>query len=150
MTYPPALQEIIDFFEPLEEGDRREALLTYAATADQYGPESDQAYVVAEVRKDAECLDEVGIFLSLNAKPSATNGVEVRMQLGRGVQTLTRALTAILCRGLNGASPRVVATLPDDFVAAIVGANLMRQRSRTVYYVLNRLREAAGHLVNAS
>ena len=58
------------------------------------------------------------------------------MTLGPEVQTLTRAMTAILCKGLDGRTPQEVLDLPSDFVTRIVGAELVRVRSQTIYYVL--------------
>ena len=60
----------------------------------------------------------------------------------RQVQTLTRALAAILCQGLEGATPTEVLTLPPDFVPKIVGSQLVRLRSQTVYYILTRMKNA--------
>jgi cysteine desulfuration protein SufE len=59
------------------------------------------------------------------------------------VQTLTKAMTAILCKGLNGATLQEVMAVPADFVPRIVGADLVRLRSQTVYYVLSRMKTAA-------
>jgi cysteine desulfuration protein SufE len=58
------------------------------------------------------------------------------------VQTLTRAMTALLCKGLNGTTPEEVLALEADFVPRLIGANLVRQRSQTVYYVLGRMKAA--------
>lgn len=136
MAYPPALQEIIDFFESLPtESERREALISYAENAAMHAPREDESYAVSEVRKDEECLDRVGIHIADGARP------RIRVSLGEKVQTLTRALTTILCKGLDGSSRETIAALDNEFVPRIVGAELMRQRSRTVYYVLDRLRE---------
>lgn len=137
---PPALREIVDFFAPLPEPDRREALLAYASQADQHAPRADEDYAVSEERHDEEdCLDSVGIFLLRHGDDTVT----FRVTLGPDVQTLTRALAVILCRGLEGGSLSRIVTLCDNFVPTIVGAPLMRLRSRTVYYVLRRMREAA-------
>jgi cysteine desulfuration protein SufE len=58
------------------------------------------------------------------------------------VQTLTKAMTSILCRGLNGAKLQDVLEVPADFVPRIIGAELVRLRSQTVYYVLSRMKTA--------
>jgi cysteine desulfuration protein SufE len=51
-------------------------------------------------------------------------------------------LAAILCRGFQGASaPEILDTDP-QFVAEIVGGNLVRLRSRTVFYMLGRMKES--------
>ena len=62
------------------------------------------------------------------------------MTLGPEVQTLTRAMTSILCKGLDGATPQEILDLPSDFVTRIVGAELVRVRSQTTYYMLTRIK----------
>ena len=62
------------------------------------------------------------------------------MTLGPEVQTLTRAMTAILCKGLDGSTPQQILDLPSDFVTRVVGTELVRLRSQTVYYVLTRIK----------
>jgi cysteine desulfuration protein SufE len=64
----------------------------------------------------------------------------IRMTLGPEVQTLTRSMTAILCKGLEGSTPQEILDLPSDFVTRIVGTELVRIRSQTVYYVLTRIK----------
>ncbi|CAN5119679.1 hypothetical protein BH23VER1_BH23VER1_23690 [soil metagenome] len=51
-------------------------------------------------------------------------------------------MTSILCRGFEGAGPREILDCPSDFVPKIIGAELVRQRSQTVYYVLSRMKSA--------
>jgi cysteine desulfuration protein SufE len=63
-----------------------------------------------------------------------------RMTLGPQVQTLTKAMTAILCKGLEGTTPKAVMELESDFVPKIVGAQLVRVRSQTTYYILSRMK----------
>jgi cysteine desulfuration protein SufE len=70
------------------------------------------------------------------------------IELGPKVQTLTKAMTAILCRSLNGASAAEVLELPADFVPRIIGAELVRLRSQTVYYVLSRMKTAVKMLMD--
>jgi cysteine desulfuration protein SufE len=55
---------------------------------------------------------------------------------------LTKAMAAILCKGLDGATPEQIQEVPQDFVPRIVGGNLVRVRSQTVYYILTRLKGA--------
>ena len=69
-----------------------------------------------------------------------TGRAHLRMTLGPEVQTLTRAMTSILCKGLDGATPQEILDLPEDFVTRIVGAELVRVRSQTTYYVLTRIK----------
>ena len=89
-----------------------------------------------DIRKDEECADTVGVYLQVDDEGKA----HFRMTLGPEVQTLTRAMTAILCKGLDGRTPQEVLELPSDFVTRIVGAELVRVRSQTIYYVLTRIK----------
>ena len=63
-----------------------------------------------------------------------------RVTLGPQVQTLTRAMSSILCKGLDGTTPADILAIPSDFVPKIVGAELVRVRSQTVYYLLTRMK----------
>ncbi len=135
---PPALQEIIDFFEHLPEPERRDNLIGMAEAAGSFTRNAGQTYLIEDVRKDQECSDTVGVFLQLDAE----RHVRFAIELGSKVQTLTRAMTAILCRGLNSCTADEILALPTDFIPRIVGADLVRLRSQTVYYVLRRMKEA--------
>ncbi len=139
MSYPAKLEEIIELFEGLPEGERREMLITFAENAQKHEPPEDQDFDVVDVRKDEECTDEVGVYLSVDEN----GGSHFKVQLGPKVQTLTRAMTSVLCQGLDGISPDAVKNVPQDFVPRIVGAELVRLRSQTVYYVLTRMKGAA-------
>lgn len=143
--YPVALQEIVAFFESLPETERREALIDDAAAAAACAPNPDQQWQVVDVRHDPECTDKVGIFLRLDPD----RRVHFAVELGPKVQTLTRAMTAILCRGLKGCTPAEVLALSADFVPRLVGAELVRLRSRTIYYVLERMKQAVRQLPEA-
>lgn len=136
---PPALQEILDLFDRLPEGERRDLLYSFAQSAAAREPREGETYLVEDERLDPICLDRVGVFLQLDAQ----GGAHFRVRLGPKVQTLTRALTAILCQALEGLTPAEVAAMDGEFIPRIVGAELMRLRSRTVYYVLDRMKEAA-------
>ena len=92
--------------------------------------------ILQDIRKDEECADTVGVYLHVDEQGKA----HIRMTLGPEVQTLTRAMTAILCKGLDGATPQEILDLPSDFVTRIVGAELVRVRSQTTYYVLTRIK----------
>ena len=140
--YPPPLQELIDFFEHLPEGERRENLIDLAEAAASCTPQPGLDYEVAQVRKDPQCSDEVGVYV----RRDAAGKVHFALKLGPKVQTLTRALAVILCRGLNGSLPQAIKEVPQDFVSRIIGADLVRLRSQTVYYVLDRMKEAAATL----
>ena len=138
MPYPPALEKIVSFFESLTEEERRENLIAYAEQAKHHAPRRDEAFDFEDLRKDAECTDIVGIFLRVDRGGRAAFCIT----LGPQVQTLTRAMGAILCKGLSGSRLKEIVDLHDDFVEKIVGSHLLRIRSQTVYYVLNRMKAA--------
>lgn len=143
MEFPRQLQEIISFYERLSNDEKREALINEATLTGQYQPTVGEDFDLEDIRKDTECSDTVGIFVKL-----ADDGeVTFKILLGEKVQTLTRAMAVILCRGLNGCSAEEIINLPESFVSRIVGSELHRLRSRTVYYVLRRLKEALRALV---
>jgi cysteine desulfuration protein SufE len=139
MSYPPKLAEIIELFEVLPDVEKREALISYADSAMRQGPREGETFDLEDVRKDEECTDTVGVYLKVNAD----NTSHYRITLGPHVQTLTKAMTSILCKGLDGISPQEVLDVEADFVPKIVGADLVRQRSQTVYYILTRMKSAA-------
>ena len=141
--YPAALGELIAFFESLPEGERRENLIDLAAQAAKHAPQEGEAFDLEDVRKDVECTDTVGVHVRLEKD----GHVRFAISLGPKVQTLTRALTVLLCRGLNGSTAQAVLEVPQDFVPRIIGAELVRLRSQTVYYVLNRMKEAVRALL---
>ena len=134
--YPPKLNNIINLFDTLPEDERRETLVSYADAARKQEPKPGEKFNLEDVRKDEECTDTVGVYLQVDEKGKA----HIRMTLGPEVQTLTRAMTAILCKGLEGATPEEILELPSDFVPRIVGAELVRVRSQTTYYVLQRIK----------
>ena len=136
--YPPKLSAIIDLFEALAEEEKRENLIAYAEQAKKHEPKTGELFALEDVRKDEECTDTVGIFLRLDDE----RRVHFRVTLGPQVQTLTKAMTSILCRGLEGCTIEEVLDLPADFVPKIVGGQLVRIRSQTVYYILTRMKSA--------
>lgn len=138
-AYPEKLETIIDLFEALPDIEKRENLIAYADGAKKWEPEEGAEFDLEDVRKDQECTDTVGVFLNVDEQ---SQGCDFRMQLGPEVQTLTRAMTTILCRGLRGATPREILDVPQDFVPKIVGQDLVRARSQTVYYILSRMKAA--------
>ena len=137
MPYPAKLTQIIELFETLPNSEKREALISYADSAMRQGPKDGETFDLEDVRKDEECTDSVGVFLKIS--PSS-RGCTFRVTLGPHVQTLTKAMTSILCKGLDGLTPEEVIEVPADFVPRIVGADLVRQRSQTVYYILTRMK----------
>ena len=134
--YPTKLTKIINLFDSLPEDERRETLVSYADNAKNQEPRESEKFDLVDVRKDEECTDTVGVYLHVDDQGEA----HIRMTLGPEVQTLTRSLTAILCKGLEGSTPQEILDLPSDFVRRIVGADLVRIRSQTVYYVLARIK----------
>ena len=137
--YPEKLTEIVDFFEVLPDDEKRENLIAFADQAAKCAPAPDERFDLEDVRKDEECTDTVGVFLRIDP---ATRESNFRVRLGPQVQTLTKAMTAILCRGLNGATPEQIMDVPQDFVPRIVGGQLVRVRSQTIYYILSRIKTA--------
>lgn len=138
MSYPPNLTEIIDLFDALPDEEKRENLIAYADDALRCVPRGDESYDLEDARKDEECTDTVAVFLRVDPDRRA----HFRISLGPQVQTLTKAMTAILCRGLDGATPEEIMEVPQDFVPRIVGGQLVRVRSQTVYYILTRMKSA--------
>jgi cysteine desulfuration protein SufE len=145
MPYPKPLADLISFFESLPEAERRENLIDLAEAARKHEPGEGEKFDFTDVRKDPECTDKVGVFVRL--QPDGR--LHFAVTLGPQVQTLTRAMASILCRGLNGSTAREVLEVPQDFVPRIVGEHLVRLRSQTVYYVLSRMKEAVGRLTTA-
>jgi cysteine desulfuration protein SufE len=134
--YPQKLNNIINLFETLPEDERRETLVSYADNAKRQEPREGENFDLVDVRKDEDCTDTVGVYLHVDEQGEA----QIRMTLGPEVQTLTRSMTAILCKGLEGSTPREILDLQSDFVTRIVGAELVRVRSQTIYYVLTRIK----------
>ena len=145
MPYPAKLNQIIELFETLPNSEKREALISYADSAMRQGPKDGETFDLEDVRKDEECTDSVGVFLKIS--PSS-RGCTFRVTLGPHVQTLTKAMTSILCKGLDGLTPEEVIEVPADFVPRIVGADLVRQRSQTVYYILTRMKSITNVWMN--
>src|SRR5947207_14376411 len=134
--YPPKLNNIINLFESLPEDERRETLVSYADNAKKQEPRADEQFDLQDIRKDEECADTVGVYLHVDEQGKA----HIRMTPGPEVQAITRAMTAILCKGLEGTTPQEILDLPSDFVTRIVGSELVRVRSQTIYYVLTRIK----------
>lgn len=132
---PPKLAAIVAFFEPLEESEKRDNLIAYADQAGRCIPQPGESFTLEDIRKDEECTDTVGLHLRVDAQEC----IVLRMSLGEHVQTLTRALAAILCEGLEGARLAEVEGLDSAFIQKIVGGELVRIRSQTVYYLHSRL-----------
>ena len=134
---PAPLQSIADLFAGLSENERRELLIHYAAGVERYAPQQGESFEVEDIRHDAECMDTVGVHVKLIG-----GRCHFRVSFGPEVQTLTRALTAILCEGLAAATAHEILSLPDDIAQEFAGAQLVRLRSRTVHYVLRRMKNA--------
>jgi cysteine desulfuration protein SufE len=143
-AYPPKLQSIITLFESLPEEEKRENLIAYAEQAKRHEPKPDETFDLEDIRKDEECTDTVGVFM----KVDPAKQTHFRIVLGPQVQTLTRAMTSILCKGLEGCTPEQILDLPAEFVPQIVGGELVRIRSQTVYYILTRMKSACKVFLN--
>lgn len=139
VEYPPPLRKIIDLFVLLSDEEKRENLITYAEQSKHQGPQEGEVFDLEDIRKDEECTDTVGVFLRVDDE----RRTHFRITLGPQVQTLTKAMTTILCKGLEGVPIETVLQVPADFVPKIVGAQLVRVRSQTVYYILTRMKGAA-------
>jgi cysteine desulfuration protein SufE len=135
-VYPKGLQKIVKLFESLPEQEKRDALISYADQARKWEPREGETFNLEDIRKDEECTDTVGVFLKVGDEERAT----FRVTLGPQVQTLTRAMTSILCRGLEHSTVTEILEVASDFVPKIVGGELIRARSQTVYYVLTRMK----------
>ena len=144
MSYPPKLTAIISLFEVLPEEEKRENLIAYSEQSKKHEPKQGETFDLEDVRKDEECTDTVGVFLRVDAEKRA----HFRITLGPQVQTLTKAMTSILCKGLDGSTLDEIMELPADFVPRIVGGQLVRIRSQTVYYILTRMKSAAKVFLN--
>src|SRR6266700_6665247 len=102
--YPTKLSKIINLFESLPEDERRETLVAYANSVKNQEPRADENFDLVDVRKDEECTDTVGVYLQVDESGKA----HIRMTLGPQVQTLTRSMAAILCKGLEGSTPQEI------------------------------------------
>lgn len=145
MSLPAKLESIIHLFESLSKEEKEENLIAYAGQAKKFAAKEGEQFVLEDIRKDEECTDTVGIFLGVAPD---TQHVHFAVTLGDKVQTLTRAMTSILCKGLEGCTPQQIVDLPSDFVPRIVGGNLVRIRSQTVYYILTRMKGACKVYLN--
>ena len=138
---PNKFTELIHFFESLPENERRENLMLFAKKADKWVPDGEINYSIQDVRKDEHCTDEVGIFVN-----STNDTISFRVSLGPKVQTLTRAIASILCEiSENGKIDHFKAIKKND-ISRIIGQQLVRLRSQTVYYILERMQEALVNL----
>src|SRR5437016_12634795 len=106
--YPSKLNRIIHLFEMLPEDERRETLVSYSDNAKKQEPREGEKFDLQDVRKDEECADTVGVYLHVDERGKA----QIRMTLGPEVQTLTRAMTVILCKGLEGATRQEILDRP--------------------------------------
>lgn len=140
---PERLQEIVNLFQNLPEQEKRELLIAYSDRSGECSPKEGETFTLSDVRKDEECTDSVGVFL----KADSENRLLFRMSLGPHVQTLTRAMASILCQGLAGSTAEEVMAVPSGFVPKLVGTELVRQRSQTVYYILARMKSACRQLL---
>src|SRR5438046_10237395 len=130
--YPTKSNKIINRCESLPEDERRETLVSYADNAKNQEPREREKFDLVDVRKDQECTDTVGVYLHADENGRA----HIRMTLGPEVQTLTRSMTAILCKGREGSTPQETLDLPSDIVPRTVCTESVRIRSQPAYCVL--------------
>jgi cysteine desulfuration protein SufE len=142
--YPAKLASIIGLFESLGDEEKRENLIAYADESKRCAPREGETFDLEDVRKDEECTDTVGVFMKVDPE----SRTHFRIALGPQVQTLTKAMTSILCKGLENSTLDEILELPADFVPKIVGGELVRIRSQTVYYILTRMKSACRAFLN--
>lgn len=135
---PPALEQLLRHFDTLSEAERRDELIHLAEAAPRHTPQPGEHWDLEEIRKDHECSDTVGIHL----RRREDGGLHLAISHGCKVQTLTRALSVVLCRALEGATPEQALTLNEDTITRIVGEKLVQLRARTIFYILHRVQAA--------
>ena len=138
---PNKFTELIHFFESLPENERRENLMLFAKKVDKWVPDGEINYSIQDVRKDEHCTDEVGIFVN-----STNDTISFRVSLGPKVQTLTRAIASILCEISENEKIDHIQAIKKNDISRIIGQELVRLRSQTVYYILERMQEALVNL----
>ena len=140
-SYPAKLKRIVDYFSKLDEQTRRTRLIEYADQADKWLPKEEEPILIEDLRNDDECMDEVGIYIVDEGEQ-----ISFRLYFGDEVQTLTKAMGVILGKGLSETTIEQVQELPSQVVTDIIGQRLVRNRSQTVYYILNRMKSAVKQL----
>ncbi len=135
---PQALEQLLAHFDSLSEAERRDELIHFAEAAPTYAPQPGECWDFEEVRKDHECSDAVGIHL----RHRENGGLHLSISHGCKVQTLTRALSVILCRVLEGATAEQALALNEEVISRIVGEKLVQLRARTIFYILKRVQAA--------
>ena len=140
---PKRLERLASYFENLDEQSRRERLIAYAEQSSKWQPLANDEILFKDIRKDEECLDEVGVFIVRDGE-----SLSYRMQYGKDVQVLTRAMGTILSEGLNHVQPEDVLSIPAGVVHRIIGQQLVRNRSQSIYYIFNRIKQAMKQYLN--
>ena len=133
---PEKLNDLIHFFESLPENERRENLMLFADKVEKWNPDPNLDYDIKDIRKDEQCTDTVGVFVKINE-----GRVFFKMLLGPKVQTLTRAISSILCEVSEGERIERIQAIEKMAISRIVGQELVRLRSQTVYYILERMKD---------
>jgi cysteine desulfuration protein SufE len=139
---PPALGALLAHFDSLSEAERRDELIHLAEAAPLHEPKPGEQWEVEEVRKDHECSDTVGIHLRRDAHA----GLQLAISHGCKVQTLTRALSVLLCRAVQGAKAEEALAINEEHITRIVGETLVQLRARTIFYILRRVHTAIRQL----
>jgi sulfur transfer protein SufE len=135
------LEQQVQHFETLDNSARIKALIELAQNVSSLEPKKTDIWDLTEIRQDQECLDEMGLYLRHN-----NNSLELAATVGSEATTLTRALTAVLVKHLNGETKDRILELKDSFVPRLVGESLLRQRRNAAYYPLRRIQDAVRHM----
>jgi cysteine desulfuration protein SufE len=110
--------------------------MLFADKVEKWNPDPNSDYDIKDIRKDEQCTDTVGVFVQINE-----GRVFFKMLLGPKVQTLTRAISSILCEVSEGESIEKIQAIEKMAISRIVGQELVRLRSQTVYYILERMKD---------
>src|ERR1700676_5569554 len=110
--YHQKLASIIRLVEAHPDEETREPLMRCTEQAKRHERKAGETFDLDDVRKDEECTDTVGVFLRVDPESRA----RFRITLGPQVQTLTKAMPSILCKGLEGTPLDEIMELPADFV----------------------------------
>ncbi|MFM8458359.1 MAG: hypothetical protein ACKOB0_05365, partial [Chthoniobacterales bacterium] len=103
MSYPAKLQQIIDLFEHLPDGEKRETLIAYADQAAAQSPREGEKFDLEDVRKDEECTDTVGVFLAVGPdRKKHADGIRALLVLAHVLQIELFSLARRLRRRLVG------------------------------------------------
>jgi cysteine desulfuration protein SufE len=121
------------------------ALIALAGELKTLAPDPSQHWTIRDVRQDIECDDTVGLYARLEGET-----VRLAAEVGQEVTTLTKALTALLVKHLDGERASTIRTVTSSDLAPIVPETLLRQRRNTVHYAVQRLQDVVRALESAA